>query len=713
MLPSIPQPPPRPASPTELSYTQLAKLAPRFGAGGRGIRNNGAGIISTNDNQHQQFYTPSASTAMPPKAQPRTAPPATIHVPIGNGIDGDGSMSDMQQNYQTPAPTQILHNNINHQQPTQIQMMSAPMSYYTHHSINNNMPGMINEPPVLQRSTPVEDRLSNLATKLHTMQQTSSATADPSNLHTQMINNLQHSSQQQQQSTSRSRLNEVQQFIETLKNMQMAVSKTQDEHQRVKKSRALCTLLSMFERIIEDTVYQKKNNANNIMDPSDEMMLVQQLDERVQQLEEENSQLQSLCQEKDGQLHRVSNVLQTAQLEVQQLQHVAKENEQLKAYMRTVQQQCQQERQRATEAQGVACESENVRDGMLANYAQLTEENVELHQAMEDVKVQQKKMIAEYELCQQEMNAMKSQVDQLTQQLQQKDLDIITVEQKMGDINDQLIAQQNLLQSANNDRQRLQDELHNSQRNSTTASQQLMNLRGQFSQFRRESNSRQSQTRRLDNDDSEQSSIVQSKLQEEQQPQRGVLDSKLQDEQSKRILEMALSKTNSRDSTEQDEEIQRVSEVNDDLKAKVDELNAQLNIVRPRSQRSSSMTDEFSLVDSIMDNHLAGNSNDGNDGSPLSMTTSHHTGMSNDTIAREGLSSRTNADEINERLVSSPDRQANHLSAIDELSLDDSVMNVHDIENSNAQGQGHSMSRKEDEHPNLMDYFYNQLKLAE
>ena len=138
-------------------------------------------------------------------------------------------------------------------------------------------------------------------------------------------------------------------------------------------------------------------------------------------------------------------------------------------------------------------------------------------------------------------------------------------------------------------------------------------------------------------------------------------------------------------------------------------------MVRPRSQRNSSMADEFSLVDSIMDNHLAGNSNDGNDGSPLSMATSQHTGMSNDTIAREVLSSRTNADEINERLASSLDRQANHLSAIDELSLDDSVMNVHDIENSNAstQGQGHSMSRKEDEHPNLMDYFYNQLKLAE
>ena len=160
-----------------------------------------------------------------------------------------------------------------------------------------------------------------------------------------------------------------------------------------------------------------------------------------------------------------------------------------------------------------------------------------------------------------------------------------------------------------------------------------------------------------------------------------------------------------------------MSEANDDLKVKVDELNAQLNMVRPRSQRSSSMADEFSLVGSIMDNHFAGKSNDGNDGSPLSMATSQHTGMSNDTIAQEPPSFRTNSDEINERLVSSTDRQASHLSAIDELSFDDSVRaHSHDIENSNAspQGQGHSASRrKEDEHPNLMDYFYNQLKLAE
>ena len=46
--------PPRPPSPTELSYTQLAKLAPRFGSISkisgerRGVRNNG--IVVNNDN---------------------------------------------------------------------------------------------------------------------------------------------------------------------------------------------------------------------------------------------------------------------------------------------------------------------------------------------------------------------------------------------------------------------------------------------------------------------------------------------------------------------------------------------------------------------------------------------------------------------------------------------------------------------------------------
>ena len=54
-------------------------------------------------------------------------------------------------------------------------------------------------------------------------------------------------SQHQTAKAARSR-NEIYQFIDTLKNMQVAVSRTVDEHARVKKSRALVVLLNMFER---------------------------------------------------------------------------------------------------------------------------------------------------------------------------------------------------------------------------------------------------------------------------------------------------------------------------------------------------------------------------------------------------------------------------------------------------------------------------------
>ena len=54
-------------------------------------------------------------------------------------------------------------------------------------------------------------------------------------------------SQHQTAEAARSR-NEIYQFIDTLKNMQVAVSRTVDEHARVKKSRALVVLLNMFER---------------------------------------------------------------------------------------------------------------------------------------------------------------------------------------------------------------------------------------------------------------------------------------------------------------------------------------------------------------------------------------------------------------------------------------------------------------------------------
>ena len=692
--------PPRPPSPTELSYTQLAKLAPRFGSANsqKNVQEStSARKPPSLQYQHANNNTTTPSTGI--MSNPQTAPPATIDVPssmdnrsVDNRSVDRGNKAGVSAMRNNDVSRQVTAESQHYQTPQAMQNhmpMSAPMQFNTRPmNIPHQGMTMMMVDPMNDRSTPVEDRLYNLATKLNTMQQQQqqhTTPADQSNLYTPMINNSQKHYQQHHRSN---RLNEVHQFIDTLKNMQLAVVRTADEQQRVKKSRALNALLSMFERIIEDSNHHETRVR---MDPSTENT-VKQLQQRVQQLEEENNQLKIHCQEKDGQMQQMSNELKSSQ---QNLQHLANVNEQLENDLTSSQEQCHQERLRATEAEQIASESENVRDNMLSNYARLTEENVELQQSMHDVNLEKKKMVTEFELCQQEMNHLQTQVHQLTQKVQRKELDIIEVEKKMNDLNDQLISQRNLLQSANNDRQRLQDELHNSQRNSTTASEQLMQLRGQFSQFRRESDSRQGR-------------------EGPNESEYNVHSKKLPSQQRRRILEMSMSKSTTKRDDMTQEEIQRISQANADLKSKVDELNAQLNlqsIVRPRSQRSS-IVDEFSFngttVDSIMNDHL------GNTSSPLSMDTSQQTELSNQQSIAKGKVTDQQQDS-----TPSSAKLRNHLGAIDEFSLGelDSIMDVHQTKhecniNTSPESQSASQQRKEDTHPNLMDYFYHQLKLA-
>ena len=112
------------------------------------------------------------------------------------------------------------------------------------------------------------------------------------------------------------------QFIETLKTMQAAVSRTADEQQRVKKSRALNALLSMFESIVED---RPSNGIATATDPSAELS-IRQLEQRTRHLEGENAQLLILCQEKDSQLHQIGGELQCSRRD---LRHSADRNERL------------------------------------------------------------------------------------------------------------------------------------------------------------------------------------------------------------------------------------------------------------------------------------------------------------------------------------------------------------------------------------------------
>lgn len=111
--------PPRPPSPTELSYTQLAKLAPRFVStsnnGLQGVQNNR--IVSNDKVRFAIDNTSAIPTA------PRTAPPSTINVPSDGGncsistTGGIGVASSIghNNNYQTPNTTTIHSNIMSHQ----------------------------------------------------------------------------------------------------------------------------------------------------------------------------------------------------------------------------------------------------------------------------------------------------------------------------------------------------------------------------------------------------------------------------------------------------------------------------------------------------------------------------------------------------------------------------------------------------------------------
>ena len=465
----------------------------------------------------------------------------------------------------------------------------------------------------------------------------------------------------------------------------MAVSNTVDEQQRVKKSRALNALLSMFESIIEEQRQQASTRVVQ-MDPTAEIS-IQRLEQRVKHLEGENEQLNLLIQERDGQLQQMEGQLQHSQRD---LQHLAIENEQLKCETNAAEQQCNRERQRAQEAESVAAESENVRNSLLANYAAITEENVELQRATQDVNLEKEKMVTEFELCQQEMTTVQSQCDQLSQQLQQKDLSIIALEKKVADLNDQLIAQQNLLQSANADRQRLQDELHSSHRNSTTASEQLIQLRDQFSQFRRDADTKKHQQR-------------------SHESEYDIVHTKLQEEQRRRVeLETQMSQSNGNDAAAL-EQIRKMSKANDDLKTRMDEMRSRMS--RPMSGMSvisSGGVMSLNGVNSIANDQI---------------------GEGSVPVASDAISSRLEISQENEETktkataLDSPPGDSicsigpRSLKSIGgELSLNgidemDSIMNERAVDgNATSQRNG---TRKEDTHPNLMDYFYKQIKLCE
>ncbi|KAL7428202.1 hypothetical protein ACHAXH_001813 [Discostella pseudostelligera] len=480
--------------------------------------------------------------------------------------------------------------------------------------------------------------------------------------------------------------------------MQQAVSHTADEQQRVKKSRALNALLSMFERIIEDRSHTIMAREIDVVNPTLNLS-IKKLEQRVHQLEDENQHMQILCQEKDVQLQQMNDELQYSQRELQRL---ATTNEQLKNDVMQVQEQCHQEVKRALEAESVATEAENVRDGLLANYARLSEANVDLQREVDNVKLENNKMVTEFEFCQQEMSHLQEQCGELSLQLQRKGLDVVELEKTIADLNDQLAAQRNVLQSANADRQRLQDELHNSQRNSTTASEQLMKLRDQFSQVRRENDSKRHQQLTQESE----FKIVLNKLQEEQQRRRELERSMVHQ------LPISSSSRCEDESMVATEELRRIASANAELKKKVDGLNAQSNSsIRPEIGKSTIERVSMDGTNSAINCRF--------DKDDLSLVS--RTGSS---IGAGISSSEPKFDMLNHSRLGFPSSTSSRpwsqkLGATDEFSSADVDSIAGDNQRNDTTSRRDELtepkhrSTMENAHPNLLDYFYNQIGRSE
>lgn len=608
-----------------------------------------------------------------------------------------------QHQHQTPAYTS--------KSSTSSIPLSAPLHYATRPSMisqqhvrsQNDYLGSysMNNMNTQPTFTPMDARVSSLAMKLQTMQSSTPVTTTSGHVNA-FVPTLHHSHQQHQhQQRPNEHPNEIQQFIDTLKNMQEAVSHTVDEQQRVKKSRALNALLSMFERIIEDRSHtMMAREITDVVDPTLKLS-IKELEQRVQQLEGENQHMQILCQEKDVQLQQMNDELQYSQCVLQRL---ATTNEQLKNDVMQVQEQCHQEVKRGLEAESVATEAENVRDGLLANYARLSEANVDLQREVENVKLENNKMVTEFEFCQQEMSHLQEQCGELSLQLQRKGLDVVELEKTIADLNDQLAAQRNVLQSTNADRQRLQDELHNSQRNSTTASEQLMKLRDQFSQVRRENDSKRHQQLTQESE----FNIVLNKLQEEQQRRR---------ELERSMVHQLPTSSSSRcedESTVATEELRRIASANAVLKKKVDGLNAQSDSsIRPESGKSTIERVSMDGTNSAMNRRFVKD-----DLSLVSRSRSSNDVGNGPTEPK--------IDKLNYSRLGFPSSTSSFrpwsqiLCATDEFSLADvdSIAAGDDLRNDTTSRrdeltQTKHRSTMENAHPNLLDYFYNQIGRSE
>jgi len=525
------------------------------------------------------------------------------------------------------------------------------------------------------------------------------------------------------------RLGEIRHFIETLRGMQAAVMHTSDEQQRARKSRALNALLDMFERIAgERGTAAAVPTAEDPAAAEDAAALWQR------RMRDENMELSALCREKDGRMGELADEVRRARTECRRL---AGENDRLRAEHARAREDHAREAEFAREVEEAARAAEGSRDGLLSDLARLTEENValrreeearrgeddgivaeleacreelarlrndrdrsgeelrrraseiaELRRAGADARTEGDRTAAELEACRGEATRLRDSLDASSEEVGRKASELADAEGRMDDLHDRLVSERNSLREANEDRRRLRDELRASQRNSTSASEQLMHLREQFSALRRDG---------VDRDD-------------------GARATRARDGR-RRPAESVGTTTTSRSSTDRvggDEDLtlrdglRSMRCVDDDLKARVDELNAWLDgSIGPRSRKSA--------MDSISINRgtdgARGGLFNGDDASPVCHgTSSQHEGSSGG-AARGGISDTRNGSSS-----SSIGPRSRITSEMEEFSLDgmDNIMNDEVGDGILSWNKSRNRGPKEENaQPILMDYFYSQIKLAE
>lgn len=596
---------PRPPSPTELSYSRLVQMTPFFNdVASKSDHRPEDRVASVSKTfaplaKSSECRAPSTSTVPrknSPAALPRSAPPASVDIPYVHRNEGKSTENDRNAvnvgvtlmpklphqlaasaQFQTPTPQLASSNsagfaNISSHRPLIEPLLdqNRDQLYFSNHdqlrSGHDN-----NDGTIVATIMSMENRVANLASKLQAMSCQSTFQQSYSNIHSNPSNELNAMIRNPPPAPSK-RMQDIYQFIETLRNMQHVVSGTTDEQQRIKKSRALNALLNMFESVVNERYEEQQQFRNGNMD---QQQLLDQMQMRLQGMEEtltnvqgENEQFLRICEERDEQIQLLQNELSRIETERNQL---SDENERLRRDLEATKEQCKRERQRANQADIVASESDTVRNNILSNYGRLTEENLDLERAMEDLRNEKFNLARDLEFCREEVATLSSQIDDFRSQMEQKDLSLNEMEQQLANLNDLLAHKENSLQEAYSDRERIQNELFACHRNSNSTSDQLLHIQDKFSALQREYDSLRRKTIPID---SAKSINLQSQLRHEQQ--------------SRRHLEGMLTRANAKESSAQDQ-IRRLARTNAELKTKVNEMSARLS--HAHNLEGSSYTD--------------------------------------------------------------------------------------------------------------------------